>query len=274
MIEIPRIRTDQIRIVVQNIDIGEVGIPDVRSSVIPEPTYSIPNAAPVTVDLGVPVVDLPGCVEAHETNNAKNDKVTEDDENGLVTYCDSGIPSFSTINYEPEQMIFTKEEEVPPVKSPEPPKADTEVPAPKVPDTSPVTAQIECPTKEQLQKEPVGFLFDSGRKKITGYRLEGNQCIREVEDVPIVNQVVNAIPPAGTITTTASIAVVATTSALLAKPFADILLRVVKPVTKKVIKKIASIRGKETKVESVRERRDAQRDRVNAIQDLRKALKK
>ena len=125
-----------------------------------------------------------------------------------------------------------------------------------------------------MQKEPVGFVFDSGRKKITGYRLEGNQCIREVEDIPIVNQVINAIPPAGTITTTASIAVVATTSALLAKPFADILLRVVKPVTKKIIKKIASIRGKETKVESVRERRDAQRDRVNAIQTLRKALKK
>ena len=134
--------------------------------------------------------------------------------------------------------------------------------------------QIECPTKEQLQTEPIGFVFDSGRKKITGYRINGNQCIREVEDIPILNQVVNAIPPAGIITTTASIAVVATTSALLAKPFADILLRVVKPVTKKVIKKIASIRGKKVKVESVMERRDSQRDRVNAIQALRKALKK
>ena len=274
MTEIPEIRTNQISIVVQNIDIRELDVPNITSSVIPEPRYSIPSTAPVTMDIGIPVVDMPGCVEAHKTNNAKNNKVTEDDENGLVTYCDSGVPSFSTIDYEPDQMIFIKEEEVPPVKSPERPKADTEVPASKVPDTSPVTAQIECPTKEQLQKEPVGFLFDSGRKKITGYRLEGNQCIREVEDVPIVNQVVNAIPPAGTITTTAGIAVVATTSALLAKPFADILLRVVKPVTKKVIKKIASIRGKETKVESVAERRDAQRDRVNAIQALRKALKK
>ena len=75
-------------------------------------------------------------------------------------------------------------------------------------------------------------------------------------------------------TTTAGIAVVATTSALLAKPFADILLRVVKPVTKKVVKKIASIRGKVSKVESVKERQGAQRDRVNAIQALRKALKK
>jgi len=76
------------------------------------------------------------------------------------------------------------------------------------------------------------------------------------------------------VVTTASIAVVATTSALLAKPFADILLKVIKPTTKKIIKKIASIRGKEVKVESVKDRRDAQRDRVNAIQALRKALKK
>ena len=103
------------------------------------------------------------------------------------------------------------------------------------------------PNSRAVTKEPVGFIFDSGHKKITGYRLEGNQCVHIVEDVPIPAQIINAIPPASTITTTASIAVVATTSALLAKPFADILLRVVKPVTKKIIKKIASIQGKKIK---------------------------
>ena len=66
---------------------------------------------------------------------------------------------------------------------------------------------------------------------------------------------------------------VATTSALLAKPFADILLRVVKPVTKKVIKKIASIRGKKVKVLSINERRLEQRDRNDAISTLKKTLK-
>ena len=106
-------------------------------------------------------------------------------------------------------------------------------------------------------------------KKITGYRLEGNQCVRIVEDVPIPAQIINAIPPASTITTTASIAVVATTSALLAKPFADILLRVVKPVTKKIIKKIASIRGKKIKGFDLMERRAEQRDRNQAIKSLR-----
>ena len=263
-------------IMVGQINIRELDIPDIDTSVISEPRFSIPNTPPVTVQIGVPVVDMPGCVEAHETNNSKNNQVKNDDENGLVTHCDSGVPSFAPIQYEPERLVPTGEEPIPAYKGEETkPSSDDVAPTPsKVPMTPPSTVQIECPTKEQLQTEPIGFVFDSGRKKITGYRLESNQCIREVEDISIVNQVINAIPPAGIITTTASIAVVATTSALLAKPFADILLRVVKPVTKKIIKKIASIRGKITKVESVRERQDAQRDRVNAIQALRKALKK
>lgn len=270
--EIPEIQTN-------GIVVRDISIPDISTTVIPEPRYSIPSAPPVTVNIGVPIVDMPGCVEAHEQNDnsEKSGILSEDDPKGVKTYCDAATPSFSPIDYDKEELEFQQEAPVPPVKSPEKPE-DTP-PAPKVPDTKtpeiPVTtAVIECPTEEQLQKEPVGFIFDSGRKKITGYRLEGNQCIREVEDIHIVSQVINAIPPASTVTTTASIAVVATTSALLAKPFADILLRIVKPVTKKIIKKIASIRGKETKVESVRERRDAQRDRVNAIQALRKALKK
>jgi len=272
--EIPEINTGQIRI-------RELDIPDISTSVVPEPRYSIPRTPPVTVNIGVPVVDMPGCVEAHEQNSNKEKSgiLSEDDPKGVKTYCDAATPSFSPIDYDKEELEFQQEAPVPPVRSPEKEGKEDTTPAPEVPKTKtpeiPVTtAVIECPTEEQLQKEPVGFIFDSGRKKITGYRLEGNQCIREVEDIPIPVQIINAIPPASTVTTTASIAVVATTSALLAKPFADILLRVVKPVTKKIIKKIASIRGKETKVESVAERRDAQRDRVNAIQALRKALKK
>lgn len=267
--EIREIRTDVIKI-------RQLDVPDISASVVPEPRYSIPRTPPVTVNIGVPVVDMPGCVEAHEQNSEseKSGILSEDDPKGVKTFCDSGVPSFSPIDYNKDKLDFQQEAPVPAYKGEEV-KPSQDVPkSTEVPKAPATTAQIECPTKEQLQKEPVGFIFDSGRKKITGYRLEGNQCIREVEDVPIPAQIINAIPPASTITTTASIAIVATTSALLAKPFADILLRVVKPVTKKIIKKIASIRGKETKVESVRERRVAQRDRVNAIQALRKALKK
>ena len=47
------------------------------------------------------------------------------------------------------------------------------------------------------------------------------------------------------ITGSASIAVVATTSALLAKPLADLLLKVVKPVVK--VKKVATLRGRRSR---------------------------
>ena len=94
------------------------------------------------------------------------------------------------------------------------------------------------------------------------------------ENLSIPDQIVQNIPNPGVVTTTASIAVVATTSALLAKPLADLLLKVVKPTVKKVIKKIAAIRGKEVKVESVRDRRDEQRQRSAAIRALRLMKKK
>ena len=89
------------------------------------------------------------------------------------------------------------------------------------------------------------------------------------EKLDIVDQIVGNIPNAGAVTATASIAVVATTSALLAKPLADLLLKVVKPTVKKVIKKIAAIRGKTVKVESLKERQGQQRIRNKAIRTLK-----
>ena len=261
--EIPEIGTDT------------VGIRDIKIIEIPTWNFNEPSqrgyvVAPVVVDIGTPIVNIPGCVEAHSTNNKKNRSVTSDDPKGTITYCDAGMPNFNPIQYEPDQMIMTYPAPVPKTNTPEQP----EVEAPEVkPPVTPTKTVVQCPTNEQLRDEPVGFIFDSGRKRITGYKLEGNQCVRLVEDVKIVEQVVNAIPPVGTVTTTASIAVVATTSALLAKPFADLLLKVLKPAVKKVMKKIATLRGKKEKPLSVRERRADQRDRNQAIAALRKVLK-
>ena len=88
-------------------------------------------------------------------------------------------------------------------------------------------------------------------------------------ELTIPDQIIGNIPNAGKVTTTASIAVVATTSALLAKPLADLLLKAVKPAVKKVMKKIAAIRGKTVPVESVKERQDQQRIRSHAIRKLK-----
>lgn len=249
----------------RDIRIRELNIPPVRDVFSTSP--SLPYAPPVTVNIGVPVVDIPGCVEAHESNNGSK-TISEDDPKGLITYCDGGIPSFNPPNFEPNQMILTG-----------PPKVDTRQPkAPEAPDlpipkTPPATAKIDCPTAAQAAKEPVGTYLEGFRKKVTDYQLIGNQCVQITEKVSIPEQVIAGLPSPGSVVMTGGIAVIATASALMAKPLADILLKVVKPTVKKVMKKIAVIRGKKVPPLSVTERRDLQRERTEAIRALKKVLK-
>ncbi|WAX22911.1 hypothetical protein [Synechococcus phage S-M1] len=250
-----------------NINIREIDIPEVTT--VTDNYTSIPMAPPVVVNIGVPVVDIPGCVEAHESNS-KSKQVGQDDERGLVTYCDSGVPSFNPINYEPEQIVPTYPAGVDTRRKekPEPP-GQVELP----PAAAPATAKIDCPTASQQAKEPVGTYIEGFRKKVTDYQLIGNECVQITEAVPIPQQIVAGLPSAGMVVTTGGIAVIATSSALLAKPLADILLKVVKPTVKKVMKKIAKIRGKTPQVLSTAERRNEQRDRNRAIMALRQTLK-
>jgi hypothetical protein len=252
MIEIPEIK-------IRSIDIPQWTFND--------PLQSLPYEPPVTVNIGVPIIDIPGCVEAHESNNGSK-TINSDDENGIITYCDSGIPSYNPINFEPEQIIPTKPSGVD-TRQPKPP----ETPDLPIPKTPPATVKVDCPTPVQAAKEPVGTYIEGFRKKVTDYQLVGNQCIQITEKVPIPEQIIAGLPSTGSVVTTGGIAVVATASALMAKPLADILLKVVKPTVKKVMKKIATIRGKTPKVLSVRDRRDLQRERTEAIRKLKKVLK-
>lgn len=226
---------------------------------------SIPTAPPVTVEIGVPIVNIPGCVEAHEQNTSreKSGILSEDDPKGVKTFCDAGVPSFNPINYNKDKLKFDNKAPIPPVKSPE--KSKTETPKAETPPPPPIP---NCPTREQQLKNPIGKILE-GDLKITGYETVGKECLMVTEQLNITDQIVGNIPNAGLVTTTASIAAVATTSALLAKPFADLLLKVVKPTIKKVIKKIAAIRGKKVKVESLKERQGQQRIRNKAIRILK-----
>ena len=221
---------------------------------------SIPAAPPVTVNIGTPIVDMPGCVEAHEVNEEDNFKINEDDPKGVKVFCDGQMPSFNPMDYNKNKLKFEYEQPVPVVRPPEKPEVgDTDVKKPEIP---------KCPTREQQLKNPVGKILE-GNKKITGYEQVGKECLMVTENLTIPDQIVQNIPNPGVVTATASIAVVATTSALLAKPLADLLLKVVKPTVKKVIKKIAAIRGKSVKVESLRDRRGQQRQRNKAIRTLK-----
>ena len=214
---------------IKNVEIRDVSIPNWMTT----PPKAIPPVVPVTQQLGVPVIDIPGCVEAHlDNDDGKNKSLTGDDPDGARVFCDGNIPSYNPIDYTPENMTITRPAEVPKVPTPETPELKT----PEIPNaTPPATAVVE----EQPEPEP---------------------------EIPWVEKY---LPAPEAATTTATIAVVATTSALLAKPLADLLLKVIKPTVKKVIKKISQIRGKQVQIESVKERRDQQRIRSHAIRKLK-----
>ena len=252
------IKINEIR--VRSLDIPDIDVFDQSVN-----STSIPYTPPVTIQIGIPVVDIPGCVEAHEANN-KSNKVGVDDENGLVTYCDAGVPSFNPIDYKPDELKYEYEQQVPPVRTPEAPATPK---TPEVKGTPAATANIECPTPVQKEKEPVGTMLEGYRKRVTEYKLIGKECVQITEKVPLPQQIIAGIPSGGQVVQVGGVAVIATTSALLAKPLADLLLKVVKPTVKKVIKKLKQKLGKDVPTESLRERRGQQRSRNRAIRVLK-----
>ena len=253
---------------IREIQIRNLNIPSVPDWLM-RPPQAIPPVVPVTQNIGTPIVNIPGCVESHP-DAGKSKTLAEDDPQGTQTYCDGTVPSFNPIDYSPEDMTIETISPPPKVEAPEAP----EVPkTPEVPVTPASTAKVSCPTEAQQAKEPVGTFIEGFRQKVTGYKLVGNECIQLTEKVPLPTQIIAGLPSPGTVMTTGGIAVVATSSALLAKPLADILLKVIKPTVKKVMKKIATIRGKKIPVLSVEERREEQRERNLAIRTLKRTLK-
>ena len=214
---------------IRNIEIGDVSVPNWMLT----PPGGITPYAPVTTQVGVPIIDIPGCVEAHLDNDkGTNDNLVGDDPKGARVFCDGNIPSFSPLDFTPENLTITKPTSVPKVPPPpEPPVPETpELPKPPV-----ETVIVE----EQPEPEP---------------------------EIPWTEQY---LPTPEAAASTAAIATIATTSALLAKPLADLLLKVIKPAIKKVITKISKLRGKKVVRESVKDRRDQQRIRSHAIRKLK-----
>jgi hypothetical protein len=258
---------------IPNNDIHIGDIRDVNINVMPDwmvnPPQALPVYPPVTTQVGVPIVNIPGCVESHR-DSSENQTLKEEDRDGVRVFCDAGTPSFNPIDYDPRRLKITTESSPPLPVIPNTPETPETPAAPAPPRTD--AAIAECPSRAQELKNPVGKILE-GNKKITGYETVGKECLPVFENLNIPDQIIQNIPSAGMITVTASIAVVATTSALLAKPLADLLLKVVKPTVKKVIKKIAALRGKTPPVLSVSQKRAEQRDRNRAIKVLRSALK-
>ena len=209
------------QITIYNSQIKEINIPKIWGAdgtiLHPQDPY-----VPVTVDIGKPIVDIPGCVEAHELNKTepggtKNKQLAKDDE--TVTFCDAGTPSFNAMDYTPEQLIITREVPPPPVEPPPDPPGTPDVSPPKIPE-----GETECPAPNQPR---VGDLTANGEEKVVGHELQGTVCVVLYEDTTVAEKF---LPSTNQVSTTAAIAIVATASAA-ATP---LLLRLIKPAIKKL----------------------------------------
>ena len=243
-------------------DIRNVNIHETRDWLI-NPPQAIPIDVPVTVNAGTPIVDMPGCVTVHKENAKKdpstNKNLVNDDPKGQTTLCDAGMPYYQppdydyrelfwqTINTEPDEVDEGVEaSEQDPIEAPAPP--------PPPPAGGETAEDVECPP---LNARRIGDLNQAGTEKIKEYKLtvDGKRCETIWEPVPQLEQY---LPSVGLVTTTATIATVATASALFAKPLADLLLKVVKPVVKKAIAKVQKMLGKNPRRPTLQEKRTDQ----------------
>ena len=216
-------------------------------------SVAIPREPPVVVNVGKPIVNMPGCVEVHKENAGernKNKQLVDNDPKGNVVLCDAGAPSFNPLDYESNKLrwetIYKDAPQAGGVDTgdpPPPPETPSSPPPPKTPGET--AEDVPCPPPNARR---IGDLNQAGTERVKEYELqvdpanpEKQICVTLWEDIPFVDKY---LPSASVVTTTAGIAVVATGSALLAKPLADLLLKVVKPVVKKAIGKIQTLLGK------------------------------
>ena len=205
---------------IKRIEIKEIDIPIIRIWEAEVPTLDL---------IYKPIVDIPGCVDAHRNN--LTELINED---GLGTYQACGtfdIPSYEPLEYNPSEFIYTT-----PNQPSQEQQQDIQTEQPKLPQNKKKEEEIvipPCPGKKDLR---VGsFVNEKRLERVKGYVRgeDGIECITLYEDVPFKDQYIPNLP---TVISTALIASVAATTPLL--------LNVVKPLVKNVIKKLTKKKDK------------------------------
>ena len=208
MSEIPQIG-------VQNINIPSIEAPGIYNYVPHTKVY------PFILNIGSPVVNMPGCVKFHPdaADNRETPNLKEEDSNGTKVLCDADYPTYDAMDYTPEDLLI-QVDTPPPVVEPPP-----EIDPPEVPPTGDLgNKEIECPGPGQLR---VGDITMSGDERVVGHELQGTTCVTLYEPTTAVEKF---LPSANQATTTVAIAVIATAGAA-ATP---LLLRLIKPIIKKL----------------------------------------
>ena len=177
-------------------EIRTIGISDVRvwDGI---PAMSVPKAPPVTVNIGVPIIDMPG---------------------------------FDPMDYRPDKLTVDPEPVLP-----NPPSTPT--PPPPTPPTLPpakaaaVDVDPRCPP---LRAKEVGTLVQNGSKRIAGYEIQDGKCVVLYEEIKLPEQVLAAIPTLPQVTTVGVTAAVGVAAGLGTPLLLKAVKPAVKKIAKKI----------------------------------------
>lgn len=242
---------------IPDIGVAAVSIPDIGIYLPPVRRELFVPSLPPGVSMALPVVQIPGCVEAHVDSGLQTELTTNDPDQVRI-YCDAGMPSFDPMAYQPYLQQINKRPEIPKfANAAAESKAET-----------PVTKD-----RQQRRTSPVikgEQILQSKPQCEEGEILRRGECIKVIKPEPQEFTIGGKyLPPLEAATTTAAIATIATVSALLAKPIANWLLKLIKPTIKKIIAKIKKMLGKPVPIRSVRQRILAQRSRNQVLRQAR-----
>ena len=214
--------------------INDVSIPTIGVQKIEVPNvYRLPvnqGTLPFILNIGSPIVDLPGCVEYHPDAKKyrRQPNLMEDDDSNTVTLCDGNYPTYNAMDYTPEDLNIFRETP-PPVVQPPP-----DIDPPEVPPTGDLGTETPCPGPGNLR---VGDLTQAGDEKVIGHELQGTVCVTLYEPTSAAEKF---LPSVNQSTTTVAIAVLATAGAA-ATP---LLIRIIRPAVKKLITTVQKKLGK------------------------------
>ena len=204
---------------IPKIEIKEVYIPKIRLWEVQPPILDI---------IYKPVVDIPGCVDAHRNNLTG---LINEDELGTYQACGTfSIPSFEPLEYNPANFQYTAPAKQQEQKQQQPPQQKPQITQKQKDEELKIAP---CPSNKE---QKIGdFRNDKKLERVIGYERgqNGIECITLYEDVPFISQY---IPSFKQFTGVFSLALVGCS--------APIILNLVKPVVKNVIKKLTKKKNK------------------------------
>ncbi len=230
------------------LNIRDVSIVTINRPWMRTTPQAIAWSPPVTVNIGVPIVQMPGCAKMHKENASnpsnKSSSLVNDDPDQNVVLCDGGMPYYEPPDYRANELTWETvygepEEQVSGVDTGEPlgpPEADT-----TPPETPKEDKEVPCPGPANLR---VGDITQAGDERVTGHQLIQDPNNPKLKICETLYEPTTAaekyLPSVNQTTTTVAIAVVATAGAA-ATP---LLLRVFKPIITKLWKTLQKKLGK------------------------------